>query len=102
MVVEGHLELRIYGAVHQPQPVRGPCFERRLEARAGDGARVVVHVGAVDQRVLECGRAGQLRVDLERARRLVAPVVEEDVAEIDVVVGGCGAVDLDACGGRVC
>ena len=96
VVIDREAEMSVSGTVHKTNSVASSSDEGSLESRSNSSSISIVSVGSVDQAVVESWRAVGRRGDGEHFGGLVRPVVEEEITEILVVIGGCWTVDHDS------
>lgn len=82
VVVNAKLEMSINGCVDDPHPIRSA----RCEADSESASLVAIDVSAVNQAVVQCRWARLLCGQVQLINSLVAPIVEEDVSKVLVVV----------------
>lgn len=97
VVVNHELPVGVDGSVDESHAVGGTGGPGHVEAGTGLGgvAVIAVDVGAVDETVVESRGTGGLGGGVELIDGLVVPVVQEDHAEVLIVVGSGGTVDDD-------
>lgn len=92
VVVDHEAEVSVGGGIHESDAVAGVGLERGLEP----GSAVIVRVGAVDETIRRRRRPADRGCEHEVVGGVVVPVVQDNVAKVDVVVGSRRAVDEDA------
>ena len=88
--------MRVDGGIDKAQTVRSTRSPVEAQALAGNGSGVVVNVGTVQESSVESGRAAGFGSLPQLVDSLVVPVVEEDEANILIVVCRRRAVDENA------
>ena len=92
MVVDGKLEVCISGTIDETKAVTGSGNKRSFKARAS----IIIDVGPIDQAIVQSWWTILSSFHCQDICSRVRPIVEEEIAEIFIVICGSRAIDNDA------
>lgn len=97
VVVNHETEVRVDSSIDNSHSVRRVLGDGNGKASTGLVIIIVItiNVGAVDETIVQGWGTARLGSEVKSIDSLVTPVVQEDVAEILIVVGSGGTVDQD-------